>query len=426
LLGSKVIRFPFILHSSYPHDLLHNWWGNSVFVDYEKGNWCEGITVFLADHLIKEQRKQGAEYRRTTLQGYTDYVNESNEFPVSEFRARYNASSSAIGYGKVMMMFNMLRQRYGDDKFVESIRDFYKNNKFNKAEFSDIRNSFEKVSGEDLSSFFSQWVYRKGAPDLKLGKASVKKKGNSYDLNFEVIQSQPGDAYNLHIPVAVYLEGEKDMKMIDIAMSGKIQSYKHAFGKNPLRIDIDPFFDVFRRLSAEEIPPSLSKVFGSKEVLIILPADDGTGIREYYKKLAENWTSKKNEIISIVNDKDIQELPVDSDIWMLGWNNKFRPVIENEIKAYNSSIGTDKASIGKKDVDRRKNSIILAVKNPGNRSKVVVFVSADNNKALSGLSRKLPHYGKYSYLAFSGEEPTINLKGQWESKNSPLIKIFKK
>ena len=34
LLGPQVIRFPFILHSSYPHEILHNWWGNSVFVDW--------------------------------------------------------------------------------------------------------------------------------------------------------------------------------------------------------------------------------------------------------------------------------------------------------------------------------------------------------------------------------------------------------
>ena len=32
LLGSQVIRFPFILTSSYPHEILHNWWGNAVFV----------------------------------------------------------------------------------------------------------------------------------------------------------------------------------------------------------------------------------------------------------------------------------------------------------------------------------------------------------------------------------------------------------
>ncbi|MFC2111609.1 hypothetical protein ACFLQ5_04090, partial [Bacteroidota bacterium] len=75
LLGDKIIRFPWILHSSYPHELLHNYWGNSVYVDYENGNWCEGITAYMADHLIKEQQGKGADYRMTTLKKFTDYVN---------------------------------------------------------------------------------------------------------------------------------------------------------------------------------------------------------------------------------------------------------------------------------------------------------------------------------------------------------------
>jgi len=52
LLGEQIIRFPFILYTSYPHELLHNWWGNGVFVDLAGGNWCEGLTAYLADHLI--------------------------------------------------------------------------------------------------------------------------------------------------------------------------------------------------------------------------------------------------------------------------------------------------------------------------------------------------------------------------------------
>ena len=31
LLGPTVLRFPFILRSSWPHEILHNWWGNGVF-----------------------------------------------------------------------------------------------------------------------------------------------------------------------------------------------------------------------------------------------------------------------------------------------------------------------------------------------------------------------------------------------------------
>ncbi|MGE5127751.1 MAG: signal protein PDZ, partial [Betaproteobacteria bacterium] len=70
LLGSQVLRFPFILTSSYPHEILHNWWGNSVFVDYESGTWCEGLTAYMADHLIQEQFGRGTEYRRDDLQKY--------------------------------------------------------------------------------------------------------------------------------------------------------------------------------------------------------------------------------------------------------------------------------------------------------------------------------------------------------------------
>ncbi len=88
LLGEKIIRFPFIIYSSYPHELLHNYWGNSVYVDYDKGNWCEGITAYMADHMLKEQRGQGADYRRNTLEKFTDFVNTDNDFPLSEFLNR--------------------------------------------------------------------------------------------------------------------------------------------------------------------------------------------------------------------------------------------------------------------------------------------------------------------------------------------------
>ncbi|MCK9410239.1 MAG: peptidase M28, partial [Bacteroidetes bacterium] len=100
LLGEQIIRFPFILNSSYPHELLHNYWGNSVYVDSKSGNWCEGLTAYLADHLIAEQRGQGEEYRRATLQKYTDFVTPENDFPLNKFRSRYSGPSEAIGYGK--------------------------------------------------------------------------------------------------------------------------------------------------------------------------------------------------------------------------------------------------------------------------------------------------------------------------------------
>ncbi|MBE0617618.1 MAG: peptidase M28, partial [Proteobacteria bacterium] len=119
LLGSRIIRFPFILHSSYPHEILHNWWGNGVYVDWEQGNWCEGLTAYLADHLIQEGRGAGAEYRQSTLQKYADYAAKGRDFPLREFRARHSSATEAVGYGKGLMFYHMLRRRLGDEAFVQ-------------------------------------------------------------------------------------------------------------------------------------------------------------------------------------------------------------------------------------------------------------------------------------------------------------------
>nr|VFK00950.1 MAG: Peptidase MA superfamily [Candidatus Kentron sp. LFY] len=91
LLGSRIIRFPWILTSSHPHELLHNWWGNSVYVDPDQGNWCEGLTTYMADHLFAEQRGRGVLYRRVALRKYTDFAAGDRDFPLAEFRSRYSA-----------------------------------------------------------------------------------------------------------------------------------------------------------------------------------------------------------------------------------------------------------------------------------------------------------------------------------------------
>jgi aminopeptidase N len=81
LLGPQIIRFPFILTSSYPHEILHNWWGNSVFVDYASGNWCEGLTAYLADHLYAGAAGPGRRVPRDTLQKYRDFVKRRPRLP---------------------------------------------------------------------------------------------------------------------------------------------------------------------------------------------------------------------------------------------------------------------------------------------------------------------------------------------------------
>ena len=424
LLGEKVIRFPFILHSSYPHELLHNWWGNGVFVDYKTGNWCEGLTAYMADHLIKEQRGQGAEYRRSSLQAYTDYVNDDNEFPLSEFISRTDAASSSIGYNKSLMIFNMLRLQVGDEAFTKAFQTFYRENKFQRAGFPEIQKAFESITGEQLGPFFDQWINQKGAPVLQISSARVKHVGNEYQCKVRIKQAQKGKAYTLSVPVAIYLEGEKSARIETVNQTKKEQSFSFVFQKRPIMIDVDPQFDVFRRLDRNEIPPSLSQVFGSDKITIILPGGEGEEKLQAYQALAENWAKSDPENIEILLDKNLESLPEDRAVWIFGQSNNFKETMIKALSDYNISITDNQYQVGKSQVSPQENSIILAARNPRNPDQVMIWLSADNNAAMPGLGRKLPHYGKYSYLAFEGEEPTNMLKGQWPAVNSPMSKQF--
>ncbi len=421
LLGPKVIRFPFILHSSYPHEILHNWWGNSVFPEYKHGNWTEGLTAYLADHLIKEQQNRGAEHRLTVLQKYTDYVSKVRDFPLTEFKARHSTSTEAVGYGKAMMFFHMIRLRLSDKVFVRGLRDFYRENRFRFASFNDLQQSFEKVAGLDLTVEFSQWIRKAGAPKIIVRHALARAEGEDYLLTAVFEQVQQGEAFHLRIPVALTLEGKPRAFQFQVTMEGKRLEWKTRLPSRPLRIDVDPEFDLFRKLDREEIPPALTQAFGANKVLILLPgASPDETMRRSYLELARSWSRSGPDKVDVKLDTDVEKLPSDRAVALFGWDNRFRDEIASALSAYDVNIDRKGAKIGETDLERNKHSLVFTARNPRNKDMALTWVAADIPRAVPGLGRKLPHYHKYSYLAFKGEEPVNFLKGRWPVLDSPM------
>ncbi len=413
LLGEKVIRFPWILFSSYPHELLHNYWGNSVFVNYDEGNWCEGVTAYMADHLMQEQRGSGTNYRRNTLQKFTDYVNTENDFPINQFLNRNNSAEEAIGYGKVLMVNNMLRDELGDEIFVKAYQKFYKDNKFKKVSFPEIQKSFEEVSGKDLSSFFKQWIDRKGAPGLEISKVSSK--GNQ--LTFTLKQTQSEDVFKMNIPIVIFAEGNNDVVWKRVAMHKKEQKYTFDLAQKPLRVEVDPQFNVMRRLDRKEVPSSLSQVFGETKSTIIVPANSKSKMA--YQKMAETWKAtqeSQGKSVTVVNDTDIKNIPMNQSVWILGYNNKF---YGKELKTiYKGSFDAAKLELIKSL--EKSGALVYAIPNTNNTAQSVGFVGANSNAAITALTRKLLHYGKYGYLGFEGDAAKNVLKGSLPALDSPL------
>lgn len=418
LLGPKVLRLPFIIDSSYPHEILHNWWGNSVWQRPHRGNWTEGLTAYLSDHLLKELRGEDREYRFTTLQKYRDYVLDGRDFPLEEFKNRHSGATEAVGYGKSLFFFHMLRKKLGDRSFIEVLRDFYRENKFKYADLDDLRRSFEKVSGMNLKGFFDQWTQKKGAPVIKIKE--IKTKGEELRLTLE--QTQEGEVYELEIPVRIFLK-EGSIQETLFKMSDKRQTFLERPDGIPVRIDIDPEFHVFRRLSRKEIPPAITAVLGSKEVVIIKPSLKDQELYDAFEEIIKTIKNSGPERIKVIEDTGVDKLPVGSVI-VLGWESRFLNEVFSEQDYINKEDGRYKLSGN--SIDPEKESLVFVRENPADRERPLLFIGSKKPSTLKALIRKLPHYHKYSYLVFENDEAINTLKGRWEIKENPMSIIIDK
>lgn len=420
LLGSKIIRFPFILHSSYPHEILHNWWGNSVYPDYEKGNWTEGLTAYLADHLIKEIEGNAAAYRQGVLQKYADYVLKGRDFALVQFRSRHSTASEAVGYGKALMFFHMLRQELGDAIFVQGLRDFFNKNRFRMASFDDLRKSFKRVSGQDMSLNFNQWITQPGAPALKVSRVQARPAGGGWILTALIEQVQPEDVYHLRIPVAVTMEGQGRAFQTVVVMDRQRLELQLRMPARPIRLDVDPEFDLFRRLDRDEIPAALSQALGAQKMLILLPSAANKGLLQAYRDLARSFSKSGPDTVAVKLDTEVQKLPLDRAVTLFGWNNYFLGEIVAALAGYDVTINQEAVYIGQTTIRRENHAVVLTARRPQNKNLSLTWIASDLPAAFAGLGRKLPHYHKYSYLGFKGPEPVNVAKGQWPVLDSPM------
>jgi hypothetical protein len=419
LLGPRVIRMPFIIRTSYPHEVLHNWWGNGVYVDYRTGNWSEGLTAYLADHLMKEQEGQGAAYRRDSLQAYADYVRTGQDLPLTAFKGRHGAASQAVGYGKSAMLFHGLRVRLGDHAFVRGLQRFYADNRFRAAGYDDLRQAFESASGRDLGAVFTAWTTRTGAPRLALSEVQAEPLETGFRITGLIRQTQSEAPYPLALPVVAHpVDGPPREVLVEVA--GREGRFSIDLPSAPARLALDPAFDSFRALEPGESPVSLSGLFGAERGLILIPAAADRDLLTGYQDLANAW-QRGHPGWEVALDSETGRLPQDRPVWILGWENRFLGAFADGAQGFQVDPAGHALSIGGDEIDPAAASLALTRERGG---QPLGWVAADRAAALPGLARKLPHYGKYGYLVFAGAAPDNRLKGQWPPGDSPLVHWF--
>lgn len=382
LLGGHVMRLPFILETSLPHEILHSWWGNGVYVDSSTGNWSEGLTSYLADYAYREQQGQGAQYRREQLQQYASFVDQESRMPLAQFTSRHDHASQAIGYGQAMMLFHEIRQLVGESVFQQKLNTFFSHHQFHRASFETLIKTLLD-NPQDQVNFIAR-LYHAGA--VKLSVSAMRYSADQHAIQFELHRSG-GHQQPLRVPVDIaFKEGPPQRQWLDL--KDPVSAFEWSFDQPVCTLSIDPNFDVFRQLLKGEAPATLKVLRQEQPNGWRIQGPDDHALLESMFEL----TSSK----------------LSATLWMGPWES-LPEAARARIQALDESLFLQSI-----EDPQRINVASISVDD-----RPFVWVSAIDSEVVAPLFGKLPHYGKYSYLAF--DRKLLNkLKGQWLPADSPL------
>ncbi len=378
-LGVDVLKLPFIRATSLGHEVLHNWWGNGVYVDYVSGNWAEGLTTFMADYAYKEAESVDAA-RTMRLDWLRDFaaVREDQDMALRSFTSRTHGTSQIVGYNKAAFVFFMLRAHIGEAAFDRGLRGFWQTHRFRRAGWDDLRHAFEQASGDDLSTFFSQWLERRGAPRLRIERARRVGK----DVRVTLSQGTP--TYAIDVPVDVTINGNVRTQVLKLTQPQ--QQFVVPDAAPATSLAIDPRLQVFRRLDDAELPPILRNVMVDPRTQLVLASDEAAfraAARDLAQALLDHppaegaasgprvLVAPLDDIDAVLRERDLPPVPAELD-----------------------GTGTAK---------------VWTVKDAG--GDVVLVIAARDAQSLAALRRGLPHYGRQSWLMFDGTRATA--RGTW-------------
>jgi TolB protein len=374
------------------HELVHCYWGNFVYPDYETGNWCEGLTSYCANYLMKERQdaQSAAAHREKASTNFAIRVTPANDYPVREFRGKTEDFDNDIGYSKAMMLFHMLRRRVGDGMFWETLRGVVRDFGGKKTSWADFEAAFSKASGQDLSWFFAQWLGREGAPHLSAGDFTVTRLPSGlYEVKGEVLQD--GEPWRLLVPVTVEHAGGESFR--HVPMNSARAQFTIVTPEPPLSVSVDKRFHLFRHVPMEEIQPCLNLTMECKEKTYVLPAEG-----DAYRGLAMAAMSRKGGEFAPVADG----LPAGHTV--LFGTPEENPAVAEVLKAVGVTVEGKSVTIRGRKHEADDLWVLLSTRNPKDETKFVTVFFGVSEAALAR-ARVIFHFGWDGHLVYGNGRP---------------------
>ncbi|HEY6271559.1 MAG TPA: M1 family aminopeptidase [Terriglobales bacterium] len=206
------------------HELTHQWFGDSVTMRWFDDLWLkEGFAQYMAYQTLASLKPdenvwkrfyesiKPAAYEIDSTQGTTPIYQDIPN--LKDAKSAYGA----IVYSKAPAVLKQLAFVLGPTRFRDGLRLYLKDHSYSNAEWSDLVDAFEQVSGRNLTRWAEMWIRHRGMPQvdvawscagdrlsrLSLSQHDVLGSGETWPIATQVLLDEP----NGHgIPMRVDLD----------------------------------------------------------------------------------------------------------------------------------------------------------------------------------------------------------------------------
>lgn len=197
------------------HEIAHQWFGNSVTENDWHHIWLsEGFATYLT--AVYQEKTYGKQKLDDEMKVARDrvirYSMRSSSPVVDTTITDLMKLLSVNSYQKGAWVLHMLRRELGDEVFWSGMRLYYIKFRDSNALTADFEKAMETVSKKNLESFFKQWIFTGGEPDLKISYSPSSNRGftdiiieqtqeHLFSFNIDVQVKDPNGTQKIVIPV---------------------------------------------------------------------------------------------------------------------------------------------------------------------------------------------------------------------------------
>ena len=146
---------------------------------------------------------------------------------------------------------------------------------------------------------------------------------------------------------------------------------------------------------------------------MVLGGMESDSARAGFRRMAAAWGLADR----VEDEEDFDRSRMGSEhVWLLGRGDIMNELLDRmtDRLVFSESV----VRVDGQDFPTAGGTLILTLRNPDKEHLGVGIVISGDLDSGASLASRVPHYSKYSYLAFSGIAPV--LRGTWQEEQSPL------